>query len=231
MDYVIGTLSPKDAYRVRDLLRSVAIFGATGSGKTRGSGLWLGRSVVNYPRSSGLILAAKPHEDVKLWKDIFDRAGRTDDLLIFEPDGGLRFNFLNYVVTRGGDTRQITRCITTIGETLRAGEQRGDSEGKHWESLQEQYLYNAVGVMKLAKGSVNAPELQRFITGAATCREELSSEEWRKGFHNECLQAAYAKAVLPRDKHDVELHIDYWLGQIPGMADRTRSSIEVGVRR
>jgi len=116
----------KDAFTVRDLLNGgVAIFGRTGSGKTSSSGKALANAIVRHGNSGGLILAAKP-EDRSMWEGIFKAAGRSDDLLVFSPEHPLRFNFLNWeLTTGGGHTRNITKCITVIGETLRSSDTAG----------------------------------------------------------------------------------------------------------
>ena len=47
----------------------------------------------------------------------------SDHLLVFSPEHPLRFNFLDWEnLTGGGHTRNITKCITVIGETLRSGD-------------------------------------------------------------------------------------------------------------
>jgi len=116
LDTALLYWNDSDVFTVRDLLSGgVAIFGRTGSGKTSSSGKALARAIIGYGNSGGLILAAKP-EDTDMWRRIFADAGRTDDLLIFSPDNPLRFNFLAYEMQAGGHTRNITRCITTIGD-------------------------------------------------------------------------------------------------------------------
>src|SRR5579884_3507252 len=85
--------SPRDPFLMRDLLRSVAIFGATGSGKTSGSGRLIASALARHPRVGGLILASKP-ECRYDWQKIFYDAGRPADLIIFNPEGPYRFNFI-----------------------------------------------------------------------------------------------------------------------------------------
>jgi hypothetical protein len=228
LDEVLFNWSDGDLYTVRDLLRSVLILGATGSGKTSGSGRFLAQSIVNYPRSSGLILCAKP-EDEGMWRRFFANAGRTADLRVFGPDQPLRFNFLDYVVSSGGDTRQITQCLSSIGETLRSGTSNGREDGQFWAREQERMIYNAVEIVRLATDRVTAPDLQRFINTAAWTHQEIGLPAWQARFHCHCVTTADNKPKTPTEQHDFELAKDYWLAEVPGMADRTRSSIQVGV--
>ena len=229
LDAVLMHWNETDALTLRDLLSGgIAIFGRTGSGKTSSSGKALGRAIVRYGNSGGLILAAKP-EDKQMWQRIFSEAGRSDDLLIFSPDNPLRFNFLEYEMRAGGHTRNITRCITTIGETLRASDTSAGEDDSFWRREQERMIFNAVEIVKQATGKVSAPDLQRFISTAAMSPGQIASAEWQAQFHNQCLKAAWEKGKTPTEEHDFELAKEYWLGEFCGMADKTRSSIMTGV--
>jgi type IV secretory pathway TraG/TraD family ATPase VirD4 len=218
-----------DPFTERDLLNGgVAIFGRTGSGKTSSSGRVIASSVVRLPGSGGLILSAKP-EDKAMWQGIFKAAGREGDLLVFSPDSPLRFNFIDYEMRAGGHTRNIVRCITTIGETLRSTNNKGGENADFWEAEQTRMLQMAVEVVKQAHGRVTAPDLQKFIGGAATSPEMLKSDAWFAGFHAKTMQAAHDRKKSPIEQHDFDLAADYWVTEYPAMADRTRSSISTGV--
>ena len=230
LDRMLLRWGQDDAFSVRDLLNGgVAIFGRTGSGKTSSSGKALAGAVVGLPNSGGLILAAKPGEDRQMWERIFEAAGRRDDLLIFSPDSPLRFNFLDYEMQRGGHTRNITKCITVIGETLGSSDSDNRESADFWQKEQERMIYNAVEVVKLATGRITAPDLQRFITGAAMSPQQFTSEEWLAGFHNQCLKTAWEKQKSSLESHDYELAKEYWLNEFVFMAEKTRSSILTGV--
>ncbi len=90
-------------------------------------------------------------------------------------------------------------------------------------------IYNAVEIVKHATGRVSAPDLQKFIVGAAQNAEQLSSDAWRGGFHCQCLEAAHNATKSPIESHDVAMATDYWLAEMPVLADRTRSSILASV--
>lgn len=230
LDRVLLHWDAENAFTLRDLLSGgVAIFGRTGSGKTSSSGKALARAVVGVPGSGGLIIAAKPGEDRAMWEKIFRDSGRSDDLLIFSPDHPLRFNFLDFEMSQGGHTRNITRCITTIGETLRSGDTDKREAADFWQKEQERVIFNAVEIVKLATGRVSAPDLHRFISGAAMHPQQFTSEEWLSGFHNQCLKAAWQKAKSPIEQHDFDLAKEFWLGEFPQSAEKTRASILTGV--
>lgn len=223
--------SEKDPFTVRDLLAGgLLTLGMTGSGKSSSSGWQIGQALVRDSGSYGLILAAKP-EDLPTWRKIFEKTGQSQRLLIFDCERSkLRFNFLNEVSQRGGGTRDITECITTIGETLRSGERRGDSENGSFFAMQEERLiHHAVEILRAARTDVTASHLHQFIVGAALSPDQLIHPEWQKEFHNQCLAKAHAIPHPPLQQHDLQLATDYWCGEFPSMNDRTRSSILAGV--
>src|ERR1700722_17466689 len=231
LDRLLLNWTPSDLLTVRGLLNGgIAVFGRSGSGKTSSSGQVIGRSIVAYPNRGGLIFSAKP-EDLAMWQSIFAGCRRQNDLIVF---GSLkdkwRFNFLDFVSRDGGGTRDVTRCIRTIGETLGGSDAKGHGEdGEFWEQQQERMIYNAVEVVKLGIDKVTAPDLQRFITTAAYSQHQISSEEWQSGYHNQCLKAAFRRKKTGIESHDYQLAVDYWLSEFPMMADKTRSSILAGV--
>jgi len=230
LDRVLLAWNESDRFTVRDLLNGgVAILGRTGSGKTSSSGKAIANALARLPGSGGLILAAKPGEDRGMWERIFKAVGRSQDLLVFSPDSPLRFNFLDYEMAQGGHTRNITRTLMTIGETLGNSDSDGREDSSFWSKEQERMIYNAVEVVKLATGRVSAPDLHRFITGAATTPQQFTSEEWLAGFHNQCLKTAWEKPKTAMEQHDFELAKEFWLNEFVFMADKTRSSIMTGV--
>jgi len=231
IDRALWWWTHNDPVRVRDLLNGgILILGMTGSGKSSSSGKQIARALVRDRQSFGLILAAKP-EDLPMWTDIFRKTGQSKRLLVFDgAKSRLRMNFLEEAARYGGDTREITKCITTIGETLASGDRgRGGENAAFFLAQQERLIHFASEVLRAGVGKVTSSELHRFITSAALTREELSSERWRGDFHNKCIQAAHKQTQSARGRHDLMQAIDYFLGEYPSMADRTRSSILAGV--
>ena len=231
LDRVLLHWNEDNAFTVRDLLSGgVSVWGRTGSGKTTSSGKALAQAIINCPGSGGVILAAKPGEDRAMWQEAFAKAGRQDDLLIFAPDQPLRFNFLAYEMNQGGGhTRNITKTLMTIGESLRSSDTNGREDADFWNREQERLLYNAIEMVKLAMGPFTAPDLQRFISTAAMSQEDFHKQTWLDGFHNQVLRAAHASPKTPLEQHDYELAHTYWTSEFPSTAEKTRSSILTGV--
>jgi hypothetical protein len=230
--------APRDPFPMRDLLRSVAIFGASGSGKTSGSGYQLAKALVaktgkrrqlrgqSYGGTiGGLILASKP-EDRQFWQKNFHEAGRDIDLIIFSPQTEWRFNFIDFIHKNGGDTRDITEAIMVMGETMEQGE--NPNRDPFWKEQNRRMIHNAVQILILAKGRVTAPDIQQFITTAALTPATLGTPEFLHTFHSQCMEQAFSNLHTAIEKHDYQLAADYWIKEYPVMADKTRSSVQMG---
>src|SRR5258706_722042 len=84
-------LSPTDPFRLQDAVEGCIIFGATGSGKTSGSGETIAKSLLRNG-CGGLVLTAKSSE-APLWERYCRETGR--ELIVFSPSSGRTFNFLD----------------------------------------------------------------------------------------------------------------------------------------
>lgn len=103
LDDVLFKWTKLDDYCLRDLMRSAAVVGATGAGKTSSVAKWFIEAIVRHPRHSMLGLAAK-QSDIRDWQKYYRNADRLDDLIVFEPGGPYAFNLLNYI-QKAGDAR------------------------------------------------------------------------------------------------------------------------------
>jgi hypothetical protein len=219
-----------DFFTRRDLLRSLCVQGASGSGKTNFVGYQIAKALVNDGGVGGLILSSKPVEDRQHWQGIFREAGKPRDLLIFAPDMPLRCNVLNWELESGADSRELASCLMVFGETLRRGEGSGGGEdNQFFKDQSERMLELAIEPVRLATRRISPVDVQEFINGAAMTPEHLKSPEWRAGFHNRILKGAYDASKTPIEEADFEQVLQYWLGELPTLNDRTRSSITTQV--
>jgi hypothetical protein len=225
LDEVVMHLTKEDSLTKGDLVKSVGITGATGTGKSTSSGAAIQWAAISALPSGGLILAAKP-EDRSTAVRMFRAAGRENDLVIFGPDSDRRFNFIEYAMQDGAQTRNIVRCIMTIAESLRGGDTKSGSEdGRFFEQQSERCIHHAVEVLKVGRGHVDAPSIQRFITTAAYTPAQIGTPVWQDEFHNQSLKAGYEKEKTRIEQYDFDLSKDYWLIEFPQMADKTRSGV------
>ncbi|OWK34926.1 type IV secretory system conjugative DNA transfer family protein [Fimbriiglobus ruber] len=217
-----------DTFTLRDLLSGgVAVFGASGSGKTSSTGRALAKAILRHRKGGGLILAAKP-EDRAMWEGWFRAAGRSRDLLILDGKTPLRLNFIDCARRLGWDARETAKMLMIMGESLNARDARREDSG-FWEKQQFRMIYYACLIINLAYDKLSATDIHRFITASAKSAAELRTPEFAQGFHATTIQHAQARARTDRDKHDLSQAITYYLNELVNLSDRTRSSIETGV--
>ncbi len=116
-------LGNNDPWTVRDACEGTAVFGATGSGKTSGSGQALAKA---FLRSGfgGLVLCAK-NDEVHLWQRYCRETNRSNSLIIFGPNQPHRFNFLNYELSRPAPAPATRKTLS--GFSPRSWRWRNDS--------------------------------------------------------------------------------------------------------
>jgi hypothetical protein len=231
LDKPLLSWTPQDPFRIRDLLRSYCVQGASGSGKSSAVALQLARALLADRRIVLHIVASKP-EDRKWWQQRFAEAGRANELRIVAPDSGMRYNMLDAELKAGADDRELASILMTSGETLRRADATvggGGENDQFFRDATERQVEMTVLPLRLATGTVRASDMQKFISGAAVSPEQLRTPEWREGFHWKTLEAAMNAANTDMEKADMERCADYWLGEMPTLNDRTRSSITTQV--
>jgi len=230
LDAPLFRWTASDFFTKRDLLRSVCIQGASGSGKTNFVGYQIAKALVSDRDIGGLILASKPVEDLRFWQGIFKAAGRKRDLLVFGPEHGFRFNVLDHELRQGADSRELANLLMTTGETLHRGEGSAQQNDQFFQSQSDRMLQMAIEPVRLATCRLSPVDVQRFITGAAMTPEQIATPGWQGGFHNRVLEGAFNVRKSPIEVADFEQVLAYWLGETPSLNDRTRSSISTQVQ-
>jgi len=247
LDTPLLMLSPADAFTIRDACEGVQIFGATGSGKTSGSGAALAKAFLRHG-FGGLVLCAKPDER-QLWERYARETGRSESVVIFSPDGPYRFNYLDYELRRegqgGGSTENLVHLFANIVE-IAEGKVEQNSGDSFWQRGANQLLRNAIDLLYLAQDSFTVGDVYRLISEApqslaqAQPRTKLEREVDRRSWEQDnadylrwvntsylasCLSLASDRAKTAREKHDLGVAANYWLKEFPATADRTRSGI------
>ena len=221
--------SKRDPWTIRDAFEGTQIFGATGSGKTSGSGQAIAKAFLRCGMG-GIVLTAKPDERAT-WERYAHQTGRSNSLVIFSPSNGQMFNFLDYELSREGDgaglTKNIVDLLTTMPEVARrGGRSSGMADDGYWQGALAEMLKNAVEALILATGSIDVPSLYRLIKSAPPSPEACRDPEWQeRSFCFQCLRRALARSLTPGQQLDLDLATDYWLERFPEIADKTRSII------
>jgi hypothetical protein len=220
-----------ESWSIRDAVEGTLILGATGSGKSSGSGRTLALAMLRAG-FGGLVLTAKPDER-SVWESYCRAAGRSKDLLIFGPDSPLRFNFLDHEMNRKGSGAGLTdnivglfSTVLEVAERNSAGGGGGREDEGYWRRANRQLCRNLVDLLALAKGRISIPDLYRLVISAPISREQIQSEAWKaESFCFRCLADAEQRPKSPRQAIDFELVADYFMVEFPALSEKTRSVI------
>jgi hypothetical protein len=222
--------SRDDTWTLRDAVEGTLILGATGSGKTSGSGRLLARTMLACG-FGGLVLTAKADERA-LWEGYCRETNRLDDLIVIGADCSHRFNFLDHELTRQGEGAGLTENIVTLFENVMEVKDRnrrrggGAEEGSFWRDRGLMGLRSAVDILAPATGSVSVPELVKVFLTAPTSPAQVCDPKFQASSpFFRYVRAADARAKSPRQQHDLGVSFDHFLLEWPSMAERTRSTI------
>jgi len=219
-------LSKHDVWTIGDACEGTQIFGATGSGKTSGSGQAIAKAMLRSG-FGGLVLCAKADEK-DLWLRYAAETGRSHSVMVFGPDQPYRFNFLDYEYRRGagsGLTENIVALFTTVLETIEGGG-GGQSQDPFWGRALRQLLRNTIDLLTIATGQVSLPEMAAVIATAPQHPDDPRDPSWRA--RSRCwqlLEHAEQLQLNPSLAQDLRVTARYWCDEFPRLADNTRSSI------
>jgi hypothetical protein len=229
-DYPLLWFSDRDVWHLRDAYEGVQIFGGTGSGKTSGSGKAVAESFL-YAGMGGLILTAKPGEP-QLWQHYAKAQGRERQLVIFSPSQPWRFNFLDYEFSRpgagAGITTNLVNLFTAVLEVSQSGQMENDG---YWKRALQQLLRNAIDLQAVAQGRLSLPDIAHIVRSAPVSPEQADNPDWRaSSFCAQCIQTGltrveYDPTLEPSRRRDFQQAAEYWLGEFPALAEKTRSII------
>lgn len=255
LDTPLLYLSPADAWTVGDACEGVHIFGATGSGKTSGSGEAIAKRFLEHG-FGGLVLCAKPDER-ETWERYAHETGTYNRLAIVRNAGEYRFNFLDYEMRRqgegAGETENILNLFHVIYELTQNRE--GASAGNaFWEDSMKQLLRNAIELLKIGKSkeTLSLRSISRLIASAPTAPtsryllsdlEDIEDEQMRKqvdrwhstSFFAECVRGVTLSVEemeakggnIARTLNDFTVAKDYWWDDYAELDERTRSNIRI----
>lgn len=222
--------SRQDDWTIRDAVEGTLILGATGSGKSTGSGRTIAQTLLRAG-FGGTVLVTKPGER-REWQDYAAATGRADDLLVLGPEEGLRFNPLDFELNRkglgAGLTENIIQLLSTILEVAErtSGGGGGREDEGYWRRANRQLCRNVVDLLALSKGRIAVSDLYRAVISAPTSAEQIRSEDWRQ--RSDCLRwlgEADKRLKSVREEADFELVADYFMVEYPGLSEKTRSVI------
>ena len=222
-----------ERFTIADATTGVAVFGATGSGKTSGTGRHLALGYMGSAAEMGcLVLCAKisEREQFEQWAK---EAGRERDVVVFDASGNHRFNFLDWESSRasqgGGLTINVVALLEEIITALEPQKATGGGDNVFWEDALHQLLTNAVELVQLAGYELSLATLRDIVRSAPLSREQAISEAWQK--QSACWHFLAEAERSTAGGSDDEVKADYaevrayFLDDFANLSDRTRSVI------
>ncbi len=224
-------LSAADPFRLVDATSGVAVLGATGSGKTSGTGKALASA---YLRAGFgfLVLCAKPDE-VDRWVAYARANGRENSVIIFGDRGGGGFNFITYELARQGvdGLGSVVECLMRIVDAARnCGPNPGGGGDVFWEDAMRQLLRNTLPILYAATGKVEIPDIIRFVATAPVGREQMHNADWQsRSFMFRMLEKAAVAPARAIPAHEFDKAERYWTDEYGQLDNRTRSNISISL--
>lgn len=216
----------KVSWTLRDAFEGTLITGATGSGKTSGSGRTIATSMLQMG-FGGLVLTAK-EDEADLWLRYAEQTGRREQLCIVRPGGAYRFNFLDYQTRlqqeHGGSVENVVELFHSVLDAFARTRRRADS---FWANSAKQLLRNLVRIFRGAQEGLNLRTLRRFLAEMPRDAKASKSEIWKATpVFGKLIAAAKRKRERPPTS-DVGLDeaIDYFTADLPSLYHETRSII------
>ena len=217
-----------EAFTIRDACQGVQVFGATGSGKTSGSGRYLALSYLAYGMG-GLVLCAKP-EERQLWEHLATLTAREDDLIIFDATGdAYRFNFLDYEKNAGDNVGLTANVVQLLTEVVRAIEREEKDQGEKpfWRNALRQLTTATVALASFARLPLRFDLLSDIVRSAPQSPQQWEDPAWQdQSICYACIKEA--RGFTDRDEHvehDFQNCCAYWSGDFARLHPETRSSI------
>jgi len=225
---------PPAPFTLRNACEGVFICGSNGSGKTSGSGAELARAHLQSGHG-GLYTTVKVG-DADDCRRYAKGAGREADLIIVRPDdldGGHRFNFLEYELSRPGRGSQITsNVVAVLTNALAPGVgSRLASNDRFWDEALRKLLHSAVDTIALSGERLTLRLISDVVlTAPHTIEEACSPSFLQQSLCARLLrQAAQRQDLTAPRREDLAYTLSYWDSLFPRLNDRTRSIIEASL--
>jgi len=225
-----GTLKAGDIWKLSDFCEGTLILGASGSGKTCGSGRNLASEFIKAG-FGGLILTTKPGEADE-WLKMAILAERGSDVCRIRLDGLLRLDVLAYESQRPGQGGRLTENLLHFFKNLVSvlSTKRGHStNAAFWQTTGDQLLRNLLNCFLAAGLPLTIDSLAQFLTHAPLSAAAVKDDQWREiPVFGQCLARVEKLATTADAQRSFELLKEYWLHHYPTLAAATRSCITIG---
>lgn len=204
----VAAFGPGDEWTLADAFEGLQVFGASGSGKTSGSGELIATNLLKTGMG-GLVLAAKPDEP-GLWKRYAQAAGREQDIVLFpDPKAPQCFDFLTYETAKNphATSRDLASLFVIAARIGRPRQTYTNAD--YWEGAMKRLVQESLELLMIA-GQVSVGNLRRVAEKVAY----MDPDEWA-AFRDEMLES---KVI----DEGVEAVLHYFEKRLPRVPARQR---------
>lgn len=206
------------------------IAGNSGSGKSSGPGATIAKQFLRNG-FGGLVQCVKADER-KLFTSYCQDTGRLDDLIIMEPGGPNRFNFMDYEgrLQQGRGSGLATNIADIILTLSDMSGNTGKQNEAFWDGERGKLMLAAVETTLMADHPLSLQAIYDIVLSAPKSLEDLESLKWRQ--RSSCYQSL--KKIHERIKRgeltegqiaDYRSLETYWLVEFLELSDKTRSIV------
>lgn len=134
----------KEKLSFQEAVRGIQIFGATGSGKTSGSGAFIAQNLLSKGLG-GLVLTSKK-DDFELWKKYSESTSRADSLVSINWKSGHKINIFEYFRKMSETPENIHLEIADMFKEFIFNSNLQENEN-FWSKARDQLLINLIKVL------------------------------------------------------------------------------------
>lgn len=133
----------------------------------------------------GLVLTVKP-DDVEMWRSYCAITGRTDDLVIIEPNGKHAFNILDNAARYGvGELDTTDNIVEVLTQVIEAGQTQDSGKGDDgfWRDQTRLLIINSLDLCKLAFDRVSIQGIYDIVQTIPHEGNATQNTDEHKAFH------------------------------------------------
>ncbi len=239
-------------WTVEDATKGTQVFGATGSGKSSGSGQAIAHAFLKKG-FGGLVLCAKPDER-NVWENYARATGRYDDLVIFSPQSSYHFDPIRYENERSQGGDQTINLVDLVMNLHLIGQNYSTSGGgeneQFWQNALKRCVSRMIDLLQLAGRPITALNLREILISTLseeeasahrrivrTINDDTVQDQVRQDASAElndmlersyCLQCLYEARdrVSPETEEQFSFVYNYFFREYARISDKTKSIIE-----
>lgn len=189
-----------------DAVEGTLILGSTGSGKSSGPGTYVAKAMLRA--GFGMcVLCAKPDERYR-WEAYAKEMGREDNLVIFNKESGLQFDFLQYEMTRSGEGAgeiiNVVNGLMNLNEQNKIHQSGGEGRDEaFWNNAVRRLISRTASFLMLANEDVSITNMRRIVSECFRGNEpELYDTLQRK---------AHQPDIDQKEREQADTHLDIWI--------------------